>query len=112
MDHISYHGTHRNNAKAMVGPPSKIRLDRGKGELGQGFYTGTSPGLAISWANERYKGDAKLIELTISLRDFTKLTPHVLKTRKQVTELWKRLKKDGTLDSHKSGCDYIMAPFA
>jgi len=112
MDHISYHGTNKENANLMVGPPSAIDVNIGKGELGKGFYTGTSIAIAVSWANKRYDKEAYVVKIEIQEKEFVKLKNIVLTTYSEVNRIWKKLKKKSKRDKFKFGTDYVIAPFA
>ncbi|MGB3227085.1 MAG: hypothetical protein WBB02_03850 [Saprospiraceae bacterium] len=107
MDNISYHGTNAKNANSIVGPPSNIKLSIGKGELGKGFYTGSSLSLAVSWAFTRYESDAHIVELNIEIDEFIKLKPLVLDKIDNVLKVWKN-SKDKKINQKY---DYIVAPF-
>ncbi|MBO6185506.1 MAG: hypothetical protein J6O88_12590 [Chryseobacterium sp.] len=112
MDHISYHGTNKENAIKIVGPPSMLDIEIGKGELGKGFYTGTSIALAAIWAQNRFPKDGVVIEFNISPLNFVKLRGHMIKTQADVLSKWKDLKKADLASIHTFGYDYIVAPFA
>lgn len=112
MDHISYHGTNKENAVKIVGPPSMLDIEIGKGELGKGFYTGTSIAVAAIWAQNRYPKDGVVIEFNISPLNFVKLRGHIIKTQADVLDKWKDLKKNNLTSDYTIGYDYIVAPFA
>jgi len=114
MDNISFHGTSEQFAKEMLGPPSNIDLKKGKGELGKGFYTGSSIALAAIWAQLRYQEKAVVIEFNIPRPNFVKLKGYQFKTQAEVKQLWKNLKDLNKLSKYKinDNYDYIIAPFA
>lgn len=113
MDNISFHGTSKEFADIIIGPPSNVNLNKGKGELGKGFYTGSSIALAAIWARTRHKENGVVIEFDIPKANFVQLKGAVIKTQHEVVTHWEELKitkkvKDFMFDN----CDYIMAPFA
>ncbi|WP_143756239.1 hypothetical protein [Chryseobacterium sp. VAUSW3] len=112
MDHISFHGTNKQNAKKIVGPPSELDIEIGKGELGKGFYTGSSVALAAIWAQNRFSNNGAVIQFNIPAIDFVKLRGHLIKTRNDVIYNWKSLKDTNQTSEHTFGFDYILAPFA
>ena len=112
MDNISFHGTNSKNASKIVGPPSQLDINLGKGELGKGFYTGNSIALAAIWAQLRYNTDAVVVEFEIPKQNFVKLKGHILKTQAEVIENWHKLKLVNSTNSFEFGHDYIIAPFA
>ena len=112
MDNISYHGTNRSSANKIVGPPSSVDVNIGKGELGKGFYTGSSIALAAIWAQLRYGSDAVVIEFDIPKTRFVQLKGHVVKTKAEVVGTWTKLKLHHKIMSFSFGHDYIIAPFA
>lgn len=112
MDNISYHGTNSANASKIVGPPSQLDINIGKGELGKGFYTGNSIALAAIWAQLRHKTDAVVIEFDIPKQNFVQLKGYIVKTQAEVIDNWHTLKLDRATNSFEFGHDYIIAPFA
>lgn len=112
MSNISYHGTNKENATKIVGPPSSVDVNVGKGELGKGFYTGSSIALAAIWAQIRYDAEAVVIEFDIPKPRFVQLKGISVKTQKEVVDIWKELKENSETTRHVFGHDYIVAPFA
>lgn len=112
MTNISYHGTHKEQASKIVGPPSSVNVNIGKGELGKGFYTGSSIALASIWAQLRYGNEGVVIEFDIPKPRFVQLRAHVIKTQIEVINTWKTLKDNGETRTFTFGHDYIIAPLA
>ncbi|MGY4539887.1 hypothetical protein ACVW0P_004328 [Mucilaginibacter sp. UYNi724] len=112
MTNISYHGTNKKNALIIVGPPSIVSVNIGKGELGKGFYTGSSIALAAIWAQVRYGTEAVVIEFDIPKPRFVQLKGKIIKTQSEVVSTWANLKLNGETNTYLSGYDYIVAPFA
>ncbi|MEO1485402.1 MAG: hypothetical protein AAFU57_06630 [Bacteroidota bacterium] len=112
MENISYHGTSLTNATKIVGSPNNVDVTLGKGELGQGFYTGTSIALAAIWAQSRHEGNSAVIKFEISESDFIQLNGHLIKKRNKLKKIWNDLIERGTTVTHKFGYDYVVSPFA
>lgn len=112
MENISFHGTSLTNARKIVGSPNKIDVSLGRGELGQGFYTGTSIALAAIWAQIKYKNNGAVIKFEIDESEFVKLNGHVIKKRRGLKKLWNTLKNQKKTLTYKFGFDYIISPFA
>ncbi len=112
MENISFHGTSISNANKIVGSPNKVDVSLGRGELGQGFYTGTSIALAAIWAQSRHRSNSAVIKFELSESDFVKLSGHVIKKRKCLKKIWNDLIKQKKTLTHKFGFDYIISPFA
>jgi len=112
MKHTSYHATNEKSMKSIIGPPKNVDVTLGKGELGKGFYTGSNPSIAHSWANIRF-GDENphVLEFEIEQMEIMKLNVHHIKTRDKVHELHEELKDAETRDEHLFGVDYVLAPF-
>ncbi len=109
---ISYHGTDRNSANNIVGPPSNIDVTRGKGELGQGFYTGENIALAAALAKGKHGNNGVVIKVDLDDTEYVKLNTKILNRRKYVYNLWKSLYKRHRANSHRFNFDVICAPFA
>ena len=73
----------------------------GKGELGRGFYTGSSIALAAIWAQLRYGNEAVVIEFDILKPRFVLLKGHVVKVAVEVTETW-------DIESGQRNCDLFI----
>ena len=112
MSNISYHGTNRTNASKIIGPPSQVDVKVGKGELGRGFYTGSSIALAAIWAQLRYGNEGVVIKFDIPEPRFVQLKGMLIKTKDEVVNIWDRLKSDSETRTFLFGHDYIIAPFA
>ncbi|WP_116787919.1 DUF3990 domain-containing protein [Flavobacterium psychrotrophum] len=113
MDNISYHGTSSEFAESIVGPPSNVDLTLGKGELGKGFYTGSSIALAAIWARSRYEDQGVVIEFEIPKANFVQLKGLLIKTQHEVVTHWETLKLAKKTKKFKfEDIDYVVAPFA
>lgn len=112
MDNVSYHGTNEDNAAIIIGPPPGLDITVGKGELGKGFYTGSSIALAAIWAQNRYKEKGVVIEFDIPKDKFVQLKGLVVKTTMEVVDNWNTLKAGKETTTYEFGYDYIIAPFA
>lgn len=113
MGNISYHGTSSEFAKNIVGPPSNVDLNLGKGELGKGFYTGSSIALAAIWARLRYEDEGVVIEFEIPKANFVQLRGLLIRTQHEVVTHWEALKLSKKTKRFKFGdIDYVAAPFA
>lgn len=112
MENISYHGTSMTNANKIIGSSNNVDVTLGRGELGQGFYTGTSIAIAVSWANKRFGKDACVIKIEVDEEEFIKLDNIIIKSYLKVQNIWQRLRHYSKHDKFKFGTDYVMAPFA
>lgn len=109
MENISYHGTSKEKSFSVI---KGIDLSLGRGELGKGFYTGTSIAMAKIWAKQRFGSNGVVIEFEIDKSKFVLLEGHVIGSRKGVLIFWNKLKENKTTTSHTFGKDYVIAPFA
>lgn len=108
----SYHGTKKVNATKIIGNPNNIDVDLGSGELGKGFYTGESVSIAASWANLRFKNEEPcVLEFEKDEKKLLRLKVHHIKTRKEINELHKNLKRTNQRSNHVFNTDYVIAPF-
>lgn len=107
-----YHGTNLAFAKHIIGPPCKIDLSKGGGELGKGFYIGSNVSLSSSWAIGRYKSQGVVIEFNIKHQNYYKLKRLVIKNRKDVYRIWKILSKNSKKKTYEFNYDIVKAPFA
>lgn len=113
MDNISYHGTSLEFAENIVGPPSNVDCNLGRGELGKGFYTGSSIALAAIWARLRYEDEGAVIEFEIPKVNFVQLKGLLIKTQHEVVTHWEALKLSKRTKRFRFGnIDYVVAPFA
>ncbi|HMK16617.1 MAG TPA: hypothetical protein VK492_00335 [Chitinophagaceae bacterium] len=112
MDNVSFHGTNESNALIIMGPPPNVDINIGKGELGKGFYTGSSLAIGAIWAELRYKEKGVVIEFDIPRNKFVQLRGYLIKTKIEVIDNWHTLKIEGIATTHEFGYDYIIAPFA
>ncbi len=112
MSNVSFHGTDAASALKIVGPPPSVDVNMGKGELGKGFYTGSSIALAAIWAQLRYGQNAVVIEFEIPKPRFVQLKGYTVKTQVEVFDGWTALKSTSETTTFSFGYDYIIAPFA
>ena len=112
MDNISYHGTNKASANIIMEPPPGVNVGIGKGELGKGFYTGSSIALAAIWAQLRYGNDGVVIEFDIPKPRFVQLKGCLVKSQAEVADMWGTLKTSNGTTTFLFGYDYIIAPFA
>lgn len=105
-----YHGTRHADAVAMAGSPGSIVVTRGSGEFGRGFYTQNSKSNALTWAQNRFPGQAPcLLEIDIDDQAYSGLQTRVL-NHKQAARLTQRLRNQGTLATHVEGVDVVVGP--
>lgn len=112
MDNISYHGTDKESARIIIGPPAGLDIKLGKGELGKGFYTGSSLALAAIWAQNRYQEKGVVIEFDIPKNNFVQLKGFMVKKQDGVIANWTLLSANKETTTYEFGYDYIIAPFA
>lgn len=112
MANISYHGTSKSDSLKIAGPPTNVDISLGKGELGKGFYTGSSIALAAIWAYSRFQDQGEVIEFDIPKSEFVKLRGKTIKKKSSLISLWSKLKNSKKDKSYIAGYDYIIAPFA
>jgi len=104
-----YHGTEKKFDKEISGPPPSINVNKGGGEIGKGFYTTNDPWIAVTWAKGRYGNEASVLEIELGNYSLDSL---LIKTKEELIEIWKRLKKAKTTKTHVFGTDIVNAPFA
>lgn len=109
MENISYHGTSREKSLSVI---NGIDLSMGRGELGKGFYTGTSIAMAKIWAERKFGSNAAIVEFEIDKSKFILLEGHVIGLRERLLIFWNKLKDKKITTSHTFGKDYVIAPFA
>lgn len=107
-----YHGTNLNSANFMKGPPAKIDVSRGGGELGQGFYAGENIALAVSFSKGKFGSGGKVLKIKIDDSDFAQLNVRTLNSRQYVFRKWRSYLKRNISNTHKFNVDVICAPFA
>lgn len=107
-----YHGTDVSSAKIIFGPSQGIDVSLGRGELGQGFYTGTEPFMAATLARGRYEENAVVIQISLNLSEYLKLTSVIVKKQHVLKKHWDLLKKNHETKTFKYGKDVVVAPFA
>lgn len=110
---IAYHGTSKNSARSIIGPPSNIDVTRGGGELGRGFYVGENISLAKAIAVGKHgQAEAAIIKFEIDDSAYIRLDVKNIHQRRDVYQLWKRLTRAGSLYLHLFHVDVVCAPFA
>ena len=110
---IAFHGTNRNSANNIIGPPSNIDVTRGGGELGRGFYVSESVALAVSLSRGKFgKDDGVVIKFEIDDSAYAQLNTKILKRREDVHSLWRSLFSRVRSSTHLFNVDVVCAPFA
>lgn len=109
---VVYHGTEQASASAMIGPPGKIDVTKGRGELGRGFYVGSEIALSAALARGRHKANPSVLKLTIEDEAFLRLDILSLNRVERVFQLWRRLVAERRTTTHLFGVDVVAAPFA
>ena len=107
-----FHGTNKSSAIRIIGPPTKIDVTKGGGELGRGFYLTDNVALAASLSKGKFATDGVVIESVIKNKHFVKLDILVLKKRKSIYKIWKKLYAKKTSRNHIFNVDVVSAPFA
>lgn len=103
-----YHGTTKSDAEAILN--NGIDLSMGSGELGQGFYVGSSLWRAYSWAWSKARTrEYRVIEFQIDEKQLNELNL-LCKNRRSTQDLFARLQEKYTAREYRSGCDAIWAP--
>lgn len=104
-----YHGTSQGTAETLVANPEFLDLTVGGGEIGQGFYTGESIALAMSWAKGRRGPTGRVLAITIEDPIYASLQRNIL-THAEVAATWEDLRRSGTTRTFKFGCDVVEGP--
>lgn len=107
-----YHGTNKTSAGSIIGPPANVDVSKGKGELGQGFYTGENIALAAAWAKGRYSTSSAVLKIEIDDTAYIRFRTKVIPRREVVFRLWQSLLKRKKTHCHVFGFDVILAPFS
>jgi hypothetical protein len=108
-----YHGTSVAHSKSILGPPTNVNVELGKGELGKGFYLGDSPFLAASRTVGKYgRTNSSVIEFEISMEKILRLNILVINKKEDVKKKWEELKTLNTTNSFEFNVDIVCAPFA
>ena len=105
-----FHGTDRNGADTLQGPPTNVDVTRGGGELGQGFYLGDNLTLAISWAKGRYRNPG-VLDFEINNQQYAQLSFKRL-THQNVLRTWQQLRRMGVHRTYTFGDDVVYGPLA
>jgi hypothetical protein len=109
---ITYHGTDRNSANNIVGPPSNIDVTRGGGELGRGFYLGENIALAASLSKGKFGNNGVVIKFDIDDSAYVQLNTRVLNRGQYVFRLWQSLLRRRIAFGYLFNVDVVCAPFA
>lgn len=105
-----YHGTDEDSAQLIMG--GRIDVERGGGELGQGFYVGNLAHQAFAWAyrkGKRFGGRYGVIQFNIDDRAFYLLQRLNLK-RSQAAAKRLQMRNEGTQRTYIFGVDAVIAP--
>jgi hypothetical protein len=106
-----YHGTSLSSAKDILGPPSDIDVTKGRGELGRGFYAGSEPYMAASWARGRYKEKAAVLKISLS-DEYLSLSVKIVRRASYLITHWNTLIRTKQTTTYLYGKDVVLAPFA
>ena len=108
---IYYHGTDGKSAQSIL--QSGANIDYGSGELGKGFYIGSSIWRAFSWAwhkaKEKKSSDYGVIEYHVNEEDFLQLKV-LCKNRQSVESTFAYLRQTNQEKSKVFGNDAIWGP--
>lgn len=108
---VYYHGTDANSINAII--KNGVDITRGSGELGQGFYVGSSLWRAFSWAWRKSQDSRQdnygVIRYEILEKDFLNCDL-LCKNRLSATATYENLKKKSKTRSWTSGHDAIWTP--
>lgn len=107
-----YHGTESTAATNILGPPNNIDVSLGRGELGRGFYAGGEPSMAAALARGKHKENAAVLQITLDIKEYMKLSHEVVKYRRYLKKHWNLLVKNHETTTFKYGKDVVIAPFA
>jgi hypothetical protein len=106
-----FHGTQISSAKIIIGPPQNIDVSKGRGELGRGFYAGSEPYMAASWARGRYQEKAVVLRISLS-EDYLTLSVEIVRRARYLRTHWELLIRSNQTRSFMYGKDVVIAPFA
>lgn len=109
---VYYHGTDAESLNAIL--KNGVDITRGSGELGQGFYVGSSLWRAFSWAWIKTNGNGirkkyGVIQCTFKDEDFLSLKV-LCKNRYSTLGTYRYLKKNHWECTWVFGCDAIWSP--
>lgn len=110
-----YHGTNKIYDKSILGPPPEIDVDKGGGEIGQGFYTTNDPWIAKTWAIGKHGTvDASVIEISFEGNESQamRMDSYLIRTVNDLIGNWIGLIRTRETRTFKFGYDIIDAPFA
>lgn len=111
---ILYHGTDSDSKNKIQGPPLKIDVKLGGGELGRGFYLGGNLHMSVAWAKVKARQTKKshsVLEFDIDLRSYAKLKDRTL-SASEVRALWLYVKRSKKKRLHLVGFDVIVGNLA
>lgn len=109
---IAFHGTDKDSAKNIVGPPSKIDVTKGSGELGRGFYLGENISLAASLSKGKFGNNWAVVKFNIDDSAYVQLNIRTISRRQYVFHLWHNLIRKSRTFLHLFHTDVVCAPFA
>lgn len=108
-----YHGTDKKFSNLVMSLPNQIDRTKGGGELGMGFYAGNNLAMAVIFAKGKYgNSDASVIEFDIDKTEFSKLDMKLVKTRKNVFDIWRKIIESKKRHKYLYNTDVVVAPFA
>ena len=105
-----YHGTDEDSVQLIMG--GRIDVERGGGELGQGFYVGNLAHQAFAWAyrkGKRFGRGYGVIQFNIDDRAFYLLQRLNLK-RSQAAAKRLQMRNEGIQRTYIFGVDAVIAP--
>lgn len=107
-----FHGTTESSANIILGPPQSVDVQKGRGELGRGFYLGNNISLAASLSKAKGKNSSAILKFHIIESQYIKLNILIINRRQVVFNNWKNLIKLKKTGEHKFNVDVVVAPFA
>ena len=103
----SYHGTDHIGAKNIVA--GKIKVYRGGGELGRGFYSGKYLCMAKTWANHKYHDSESVVKICVDDALLKTLNIKHLGYN-DACRLRKNIKKKRRTRKYTRGVDMLSSP--
>ena len=107
-----YHGTNADSASTIIGPPVKIDVTKGGGELGRGFYLGNEPSLAAALAKGKNRRNPRVLQFTIETAEYLKLDIRTIHKKGTLIHDWSKRRREKSTHSHLYWADVVVAPFA
>lgn len=105
---LQYHGTDKTSASGIIS--SGVKVIKGGGELGRGFYTGNYEWEAFNWNWHKHKDKGSVIKIDIKDDEFWKLNVLFL-TIVEGMAFYHSIKKGGFTRSHLYNRDIVGANF-